>query len=67
MKNERRREKKHHGPCYTEYGILYSMMFYYFSADFPGSLEIPVRLSYVSLIEIDLLMIFILPCLSHDN
>jgi hypothetical protein len=67
MKNERRREKKHHGPCYTEYGISYSMMLYYCSADLPGSLEIPDRLPYVSLIAIDLLMIFILPCLSYDN
>jgi hypothetical protein len=60
MKNERRREKKHRRPCYTEHGILYSMMFYYCSADLPGSLAIPDRLPYVSLIEIDLLMIFIL-------
>lgn len=64
MKNERRRGEKHHRPCCTEHGILYSMMFYYCSADLPGSLAIPDRLPYVSLIKIDLVMIFILLCLS---
>lgn len=64
VKNERRRGKRHHRPCDTEHGILSSMMFYYCSADLPGSLAIPDRLPYVSLIEIDLLMIFFLICLS---